>query len=101
VPILVSRPLFIEEYGLRLLLQEEGVGIEISRTAYENGNWNATVQEAWERGKERKWEKRKREGKSGTGNGSKVTIADGVVGWVKEWWGKQASEAFEVPSTKI
>ncbi|KAF8071748.1 transmembrane amino acid transporter protein-domain-containing protein [Lyophyllum atratum] len=49
--VYVSRPLFIEEHGLRLLLNREGVGVELSRQSYEAGDWALAVEEAWARGK--------------------------------------------------
>jgi hypothetical protein len=86
----VSRPLFIEEYGLRLLLRKEGVGVEISRAAYEGGHWDAAVLEAWERGKERKWKKREWEARGmGITESLNVNIAGDVIEWVRQWWGKQ------------
>ena len=54
----MSRPLFLEEHGLRLLLEEEGVGVELDRRAYENGDWAGAVLDAWERGREGKRAKR-------------------------------------------
>lgn len=48
--VYVSRPLFIEEHGLRLLLEEEGTGVELSRAAYEMGDWAGAVSDAWTRG---------------------------------------------------
>ena len=56
--ITVSRPLFIEEHGLRLFLSREGVGIELSRQSYEAGDWAAAVEEAWMKGKHLKSRKR-------------------------------------------
>ncbi|KAI5892887.1 uncharacterized protein SCHCODRAFT_02668278 [Schizophyllum commune H4-8] len=48
--VYVSRPLFIEEHGLRLLLDEEGTGVELARAAYEQGDWAGAVEEAYQRG---------------------------------------------------
>ncbi|KAL1738974.1 hypothetical protein HDZ31DRAFT_17587, partial [Schizophyllum fasciatum] len=48
--VYVSRPLFIEEHGLRLLLDEEGTGVELSRAAYEQGDWAGAVEAAYARG---------------------------------------------------
>lgn len=36
--------------GLKLLLEQEGVGVEISREKYESGDWADLVAEAWEKG---------------------------------------------------
>ena len=54
----VPRPLFIEEHGLRLYLEKEGVGVELSRSAYEAGDWAAAVQEAYDKGRDKKIQKR-------------------------------------------
>jgi hypothetical protein len=48
--IQVSRPLFIEEHGLRLLLAEEGVGVELTRRDYEQGRWSLAIEAAWFKG---------------------------------------------------
>lgn len=47
-PALVPRPLFIEEYGLRLLLEAKGVGVELSHHDYESGNWIVAIERAFE-----------------------------------------------------
>ncbi|PFH53134.1 hypothetical protein AMATHDRAFT_73660 [Amanita thiersii Skay4041] len=52
--VYVSRPLFIEEHGLRLLLEKEGVGVELSRASYEEGEWAKAISQAWELGREEK-----------------------------------------------
>lgn len=57
---LVSRPLFIEEHGLRMYLDQEGVGVELSRAGYENGEWARSVEEAYCKGWEMKQLKRKK-----------------------------------------
>ncbi|KAG6865985.1 hypothetical protein C0991_009987 [Blastosporella zonata] len=82
----VSRPLFIEEHGLRLLLDKEGVGIELSRQSYEAGDWALAVEEAWARGNEAKALKRS----VGIGMNAKrkegLKMAHGVVEWTQDWW---------------
>jgi hypothetical protein len=87
----VSRPLFIEEHGLRLLLDREGVGVELSREAYEAGDWAATVQEAYTRGKALKAKKRA-DGAVGIGMDKRQIegreIALKAVEWVRETWGE-------------
>jgi hypothetical protein len=86
----VSRPLFIEEHGLRLLLTKEGVGVELSRQSYEAGDWAAVVEEAWERGKDAKAKKRA-DMAAGRGvdqrqiEGRKIAIT--VIDWTLDWWG--------------
>ena len=57
----VSRPLFIEEHGLRMYLDQEGVGVELSRASYEGGEWAKSIQEAYCKGREMKETKRKKE----------------------------------------
>jgi hypothetical protein len=82
--IIVSRPLFIEEHGLRLLLDREGVGIELSRQSYEAGDWAGAVEEAWVKGRESKWQKRE----LGVGESSQEhgrQMARMIVDWVREW----------------
>lgn len=82
--IIVPRPLFIEEFGLRMLLEHEGVGVEMSRTAYESGDWAQAVHLAWVKGKEMKAKKRE-EGETGKRNIEGKHMAEALVTWVKEW----------------
>ncbi|KAG7089308.1 hypothetical protein E1B28_011004 [Marasmius oreades] len=71
--VFVPRPLFIEEHGLKLLLQESGVpDVELTREEYEKGDWAAKVYEAWTKGKEGKRQKRVEEG-----SGASVDVLDG------------------------
>jgi len=85
----VSRPLFIEEYGLRLLLEREGVGVELSRQCYEEGDWAGAIEEAWAKGKDVKWRKRN-DGAMGVGIRKReedcAQLAGWIVSWVNEWW---------------
>ncbi|KAF9526354.1 hypothetical protein CPB83DRAFT_817170 [Crepidotus variabilis] len=57
--VYVSRPLFIEEHGLRLLLSQEGTGVELSREGYEAGDWATAVEKAYLWGRDAKAEKLK------------------------------------------
>ncbi|KAF9485183.1 hypothetical protein BDN70DRAFT_871569 [Pholiota conissans] len=87
--VYVSRPLFIEEHGLRLLLDQEGTGLELAREAYEAGDWAAAVSEAFAKGKKAKdvkrldmargvgVDRREEEGRK---------LAGTVTDWVTEWW---------------
>ena len=71
---------------MRLHLDREGVGIELSRQSYEAGDWSLTVEDAWTQSKALKRrkrsdmargidvEKREREGRD---------LAETVVQWVK------------------
>ncbi|KAG6902827.1 hypothetical protein C0995_010712 [Termitomyces sp. Mi166 len=85
----VSRPLFIEEHGLRLLLDREGVGVELSRQSYEAGDWALAVEEAWTRGKGAK-ERKRVEASTGIGMDDKrkegIDMARKVVSWTQDWW---------------
>jgi hypothetical protein len=85
--IAVSRPLFIEEHGLRLLLSKEGVGVELSRQSYEAGDWATAVEEAWMQGKHLKSRKRT-EAAGGIGSGIREMkgreMAKTVVNWASD-----------------
>jgi hypothetical protein len=56
--VYVPRPLFIEEHGLRLRLERDGVGVELFREDHEGGNWATAVERAWSSGSEAKRLKR-------------------------------------------
>ena len=58
--------------------------MELSKEKYEAGDWASSVQQAWERGKEKKAWKR-RVGEDGKRRKEGEHIASYVVGWVKEW----------------
>lgn len=80
----VSRPLFVEEHGLRLLLEREGIGVEMSRDAYEAGEWACAVSDAWQAGAQRKLERRA--GKHAPDRCAQgLQMAREVVTWVNEW----------------
>jgi hypothetical protein len=92
----VSRPLFVEEHGLRLLLEREGVGVEMSRDAYEAGEWASTVSDAWRTGEKRKLERRA--GKHTPDRRAQgLKMARDVITWVNEW--VAASNLTDVCST--
>ncbi|EIN10048.1 hypothetical protein PUNSTDRAFT_102022 [Punctularia strigosozonata HHB-11173 SS5] len=82
--VYVPRPLFIEEHGLRLLLEREGAGVVLPRAKYEAGDWARAVSEAYAKGKDRKVRKRQ-EGETGLRKRQGVEIAQGLVKWVEEW----------------
>ncbi|KAJ7649812.1 hypothetical protein FB45DRAFT_986244 [Roridomyces roridus] len=80
--VYVSRPLFIEEHGLRRLLEKDGVGVELPRELYEAGDWAGAIRDAWamgcaakeaKRGDDTGLEKKKEEGRQ---------MADVIVKWV-------------------
>lgn len=85
----VSRPLFIEEHGLRLLLDNEGVGVELSRDSYEAGEWAHAVQDAFIKGRTAKVKKRE-EMAAGVGADMRAVqgkkMAASVVAWVNDCW---------------
>ncbi|CDO74499.1 hypothetical protein BN946_scf184979.g54 [Trametes cinnabarina] len=82
--VYVPRPLFIEEHGLRLYLEREGVGVELSRTAYEQGEWADAIEAAWCKGREAKARKRA-EGETGRRSAEGRQMACEVVEWVRRW----------------
>jgi hypothetical protein len=86
----VSRPLFIEEHGLRLLLDQEGVGVEMSRQSYEAGDWSEKISEAVALGSEAKERKRTEMAMNGAAVNPREEagreLARKAVEWVKDWW---------------
>ncbi|KJA19484.1 hypothetical protein HYPSUDRAFT_890066 [Hypholoma sublateritium FD-334 SS-4] len=88
--VYVSRPLFVEEHGLRRLLDEDGVGVELAREAYEAGEWAGSVAVAYARGRLAK-ERKMRDMRAGVGVGQREAevraLAQDVVEWVGEWRG--------------
>ncbi|KAJ7757742.1 hypothetical protein DFH07DRAFT_819180 [Mycena maculata] len=86
--VYVSRPLFIEEHGLRRLLDNEGVGVELSRELYEAGDWSRSIETAWQRGRAGKACKRI---DAETGVGLKRRMEEGrelatmLVRWTEKW----------------
>ncbi|KAJ7081811.1 hypothetical protein B0H15DRAFT_764286, partial [Mycena belliarum] len=84
--VYVSRPLFIEEHGLRRLLDHEGVGVELPRQSYEAGDWAGAIEEAWNKGKGAKDSKRL-DGMAGSGLKKREEegreLASMVVRWVR------------------
>ncbi|KAI0067259.1 hypothetical protein BV25DRAFT_1877100 [Artomyces pyxidatus] len=82
--VYVSRPLFVEEHGLRLYLSREGVGVEMEREQYEAGEWAASVAEAWRQGEQRKLERRLgMHAVDRKGEGGKMAL--NVAQWVRDW----------------
>ncbi|KAG1819919.1 hypothetical protein EV424DRAFT_1539719 [Suillus variegatus] len=86
--VYVARPLFVEEHGLKLLLAQEGVGIELPRIAYEAGDWASAVGEAWLLGRNAKAEMR-RKGMLGIEMNKReeegTLLAGQVTDWVRAW----------------
>ncbi|KAF8174465.1 hypothetical protein K438DRAFT_1848979 [Mycena galopus ATCC 62051] len=83
--VYVSRPLFIEEHGLRRLLDldHDGVGVELSRESYEAGDWAEAIETAWLNGRGAKGLKRKGREKWKKEGGGKLTAM--VVQWAEKW----------------
>ncbi|QRV90188.1 L-arabinokinase [Ceratobasidium sp. AG-Ba] len=52
--VYVPRALFVEEHGLRMLMETAGTGVELPRERYEAGDWASTIERAWELGKDKK-----------------------------------------------
>lgn len=50
----VPRPLFVEEFGLKRLMETSGTSLPMSRADFEAGRWASLVTTAWEMGRERK-----------------------------------------------
>lgn len=80
----MPRPLFVEEYGLKRLMQSQGVSVEISRADFEAGLWEDKVLEAWNAGKELKEEER-RKGWRDEGKMAGLEIAGKLQEFMKEW----------------
>lgn len=83
--LLVPRPAICEEMGLKLLLEQEGVGVEISREKYESGDWADLVEEAWTTGQSLK-EQRRELGTVGRDARRKDTarFAGTIVDWMRD-----------------
>ncbi|KAF9243460.1 hypothetical protein BU15DRAFT_42840 [Melanogaster broomeanus] len=86
--VYVSRPLFVEEHGLKLFLSQQGVGVELSRAAYEAGHWAPAVEDAWLLGRHAKAKKRET-GRLGIGMDLRDkegrALATRVINWVTAW----------------
>ena len=75
-----------------MLLDRDGVGVELSREAYEAGDWANKVQEAYLLGKKEKARKR-REGETGKRAAEGKELATTLMDWVHGW---KAAEAAQV-----
>ncbi|CAE6443821.1 unnamed protein product [Rhizoctonia solani] len=56
--VYVPRALFVEEHGLRMLMEMDGTGVELPRERYEAGDWASAIEEAWALGAEKKLARR-------------------------------------------
>jgi len=92
--VYVSRPLFIEEHGLRLFLSKSGLGVELARAAYEEGDWAAAIEEAWLKSKDIKVARRVL-GEKGTKQRMDEcdTMARELMDWFEDW--RRAARADE------
>ncbi|KIY64423.1 hypothetical protein CYLTODRAFT_401903 [Cylindrobasidium torrendii FP15055 ss-10] len=85
--VYVSRPIFVEEHGLRLLLEKQGVGVELSRDQYEGGDWADAVSEAYEKGKDAKDKGRKDGVKTALRREKEgMKMARDILAWVDACW---------------
>ncbi|GAA5972165.1 hypothetical protein JCM21900_003691 [Sporobolomyces salmonicolor] len=57
--IYVPRPLFVEEFGLKRLMQARGTSLELDRADFEAGRWEFHVEEAYAHGRAAKEEARR------------------------------------------
>ncbi|KAL5525717.1 hypothetical protein ACEPAG_7054 [Sanghuangporus baumii] len=89
--VYVPRPLFVEEHGLRRLLQDEGTGVELSREKYESGEWADAIQKTWLTGRELKARKRVI-GDDGTRKKQGMEMAEDLMEWVKNWKAAELSQ---------
>ena len=89
----VPRPAIIEELGLKLLLEKEGVGVEVSREKYESGDWASAVEEAWTKGARMK-ERRRQEGIGGVERRKQEggAMAQSLVSWIEEYRSRRETE---------
>jgi len=76
---------------LRLLLERDGVGVELSREDYEGGNWAAAIERAWNSGGDAKRLKRL-EGETGKRQEEVREMGRRVVDWVVDWKWKCAEQ---------
>jgi hypothetical protein len=91
--VFVSRPLFVEEHGLRLYLDKAGTGVEMDRVEYEGGNWARAVAKAWEKGGRRK--EMRRAGAHVVDRAKEgEEMASYLMGWVEEWYSKANTASF-------
>jgi hypothetical protein len=67
-----------------MLMQSQGVGVELSREEYESGNWAGKVKEAWRQGRRAKDAKRKA-GDDPKRHADIDDMAMSLLQWVKRW----------------
>ena len=76
--VYVPRPLFVEEFGLKRLMDDSGTAVPMARADFEAGRWARLILQAWEAG----WRKKEKHramygmgGGGGEGNAAAVAIA--------------------------
>lgn len=82
--VTVPRPLFVEEFGLKRLMETSGTSLPISRSQFESGQWSAHVLKAWEMGREKKAELQRRHMKGEYGVKASEIIAKELEGFMRE-----------------
>lgn len=50
----MPRPLFVEEFGLKRLMEAQGTALPMTRADFEAGNWAKLIEQAYELGKEKR-----------------------------------------------
>lgn len=50
----VPRPLFVEEFGLKRLMEASGTALPMTRADFEAGNWAKLIEQAYELGREKR-----------------------------------------------
>lgn len=68
--------------GLKLLLEQSGVGVEISREKYESGDWANLIEEAWANGQTMKDERR---GLGAAGIGQRMKEVQQFASTLSSW----------------
>lgn len=84
---------------MRLLLERDGVGVELSREDYEGGNWAAAIERAWNSGSDAKRLKRL-EGETGKRQEEVREMGRRVVDWVVDWKWKCAEQCTDEIKSK-
>lgn len=92
MPSAVPRPFFVEEHGLRELMESSGVGVLLQQERYELGDWAGKIEEAYEKGKFMKAMKRQ-QGWSDIRKREADVMARELVGWVSKWYELLDSES--------
>lgn len=57
----VPRPLFVEEFGLKRLMETQGTAVTMSRSDFEAGRWSRLIEQAYQQGSLKKKQHRSEE----------------------------------------